>query len=451
MSRSVQFGLAGGLLLLSVAVVAYVPGQSDFIWILGGYLTAFIGYLWLCKQPEKVPTGWYLGLALLARLLILPSMPQLSDDVFRFIWDGRLLLNGINPFDELPVYYQALENPPAGLTNELFKRLNSPEYFTIYPPVAQAIFLLSCWIAPDSIYWSTILMKGGLLLMDIGTIILLPKLFKAIGLPAHQSLWYLLNPLIIIETIGNLHFEGGMVFFLVLSLWWMHQGKWWQSAIAMSLAIATKLLPLLFLMFLISRLGWKRSLAYFTVIGIALLALFAPLLGEAFLNGFGSSLDLYFRRFEFNGSVYYLARSIGYLITGHNQIGIIGPSLALGTFTGVTLMAVADAWKKPAQTQLVAPDLINCFLWAIVLYLAFTPTVHPWYVALPLLLSSFTPYRFPVLWSFLILLTYANYSGESYHEYLGIVAFEYIAVALFGLWEWRQRKKRKQNRPVFAS
>ncbi|MCR9101934.1 MAG: hypothetical protein NXI25_18395 [bacterium] len=450
MSDRVRFGLGSGLLLLSVAGLAYGPGQSDFAEILLFYLPAFLGYLWLCYRSEEIPLAWYLGLAVAARLIILPAMPQLSDDVYRFIWDGRLLLSGINPFEHLPAYYQALPNPPAGLTEDLFRQLNSPEYFTIYPPVAQAVFGISCWLAPDSIYGSTLLMKAFLLLSDIGTIVFLPQLLRVMGLLPKRALWYLLNPLILIETIGNLHFEGVMICFLVLSFWWLHQQKWWASAVAMALAIAAKLLPLLFLMFLIPLLGWKRSLQYFTLLGGVLLLLFAPLLGEAFLNGFGSSLDLYFRRFEFNASVYYLLRWVGFQWTGYNQIAIIGPALALGTFTGVALMAVRAGYRSLRDEALGLPGLIRYCLAAILLYLAFTPTVHPWYVALPLMLCTFTPYRFPVLWSGLMMLTYANYAGAAYQEHLWLVALEYGAVAGYALWEWRQQKKRIKAMPLSA-
>lgn len=449
MGQQRQFWLCGGLLLLSVAGLAYWPAQSDFAWILGLYLPAFLGYLWLCKRHTPLPLRFYLGLAVIARMLIVPSMPQLSDDVYRFIWDGRLLLNGINPFEHLPAYYQALPDPPTGLTSALFQKLNSPEYFTIYPPVAQAVFGFSCWLAPESIYGSTLLMKGCLFLADVGTVLLLPRLLKAVGVEPRHALWYLLNPLIIVETIGNLHFEGVMAFFLVLSFWWLHQKKWWQSAVAMALAIATKLLPLLFLMFFIRRLGWKRSLLYFGVLGTALLFLFAPLLGEAFFSGFGSSLDLYFRRFEFNASAYYVLRWAGYQLTGHNQIAIIGPWLAAGTFLGITGLALRDAVRYKQEEAVFSLRLPALCLAAVMLYLAFTPTVHPWYVALPVLLCTFTTYRFPVLWSGLIILTYLNYSGGAYQERLWVVTLEYLLVGGFAGWEWWQQKKRNKPGTVF--
>ena len=74
-------------------------------------------------------------------------------------------------------------------------------------------------------------------------------------------------------------------------------------------------------------------------------------------------------------------------------------------------------------------------LFAICLYLLFTTTVHPWYVALPVVLCLFTRFRFPILWSGLIWLTYFNYSGEVYEEKLWAVTVEYILVGLYAFWE----------------
>lgn len=435
--RSWLFGLP---LLLLVAGVAYGPGQGDFWWLLGLYAPAFLLYAAICHKATEAQLPSLLLLAALLRIAVWPAMPQLSDDVYRFIWDGRLLLNGINPFEQIPAYYAAQEQLPSGLSQALFEQLNSPEYFTVYPPVAQGVFAFACWLAPDSVYGSALIMKSFLLACELGSLWLLPKLLRELGLPQQRALWYLLNPLMVLEITGNLHFEGAMVFFLLLALWWAVRGQWVGSALAMALSVAAKLLPLLFLFFFIRRLGWKRSLAYFSIMGLALLLLFAPLLSGAFLQGFGSSLDLYFRQFEFNGSVYYLLRWLGYQWAGYNLIATLGPALALCTFTGISLAALLErgqSWRS----------LFPLMLFAICLYLAFTPTVHPWYVCLPLLLCCFTRYRFPVAWSALIVLTYINYSyADGYREVLWIVALEYLAVASMAVWE----SLRQSSRPALG-
>lgn len=438
-NRSVSLGAitAGGLWFAGLLVLLYGPSQSEFEYLIFSYALTFAAYLYLLRLGAQTPLKYLLILAVLARVAALPAWPQLSDDVYRFVWDGRLLAQGFNPFEQLPAYYRSLGEPPSGITEALYGQLNSPEYFTVYPPVAQAVFALGAWLFPHSLWGHALTIKLFLLACAMGTVYLLPKLMRRLALPAHRAAIYLLNPLVIVEVMGNLHFEGAMVFFLLLSLWGLSAGKWQRSAVAMAFSIAAKLLPLLFLPFFIKRLGWRRSLLYFSIVGLALLLLFGPLLSGAFLTGFSSSLDLYFRQFEFNASIYYVARWVGYNITGYNEIAVIGPALALCTFTGIVIAAALD-FRSPTSDF---PFPISQFLFAITLYLAFTPTVHPWYLCLPLLLCSFTDFRYPVVWSGLIMLTYINYSYQPYWENLWVVAIVYSLVAAYLLWEWRAQKK----------
>ena len=81
------------------------------------------------------------------------------------------------------------------------------------------------------------------------------------------------------------------------------------------------------------------------------------------------------------------------------------------------------------------------WLVAIAVYLFCATTVHPWYTALPLMLCLFTNFRWPVLWTALITMTYINYSYVDYHENLLVVALEYgVVLLLIGL-EWRKNRQ----------
>lgn len=426
--KTPAYWIAALMLVASTGFVAFVPAQSDFSRIALGYLPGFAAYGYLLLRGENGPVHFFLGVALLARLILLFSFPNLSDDVYRFIWDGRLTVQGYNPFDQLPAYYLQSGNAVRGLSEVLFRQLNSPEYFTIYPPLAQATFALAAWLFPGSLTGSSVVMKLFLLACEAGTLWLLPKMLRDFGLPLHRSLLYALNPLIIVEVMGNLHYEGAMIFFFLLGWWWLRRGRMYLGGVAIALSIATKLLPLLFLPFFIRRLGWSRSLRFFGVLGIVLLLLFFPLINGVFIKNFGSSLDLYFRKFEFNASVYYLFRWLGYLQKGYNQIARFGPMLAMATFIGITTLAL---WSKNRDWA----SLGRPALFAICLYLFCTTTVHPWYVATPLVLCGFTTWRFPVLWSVLIPLTYINYSYPEYRENLWIVALEYGLTFAFLLYE----------------
>jgi predicted membrane-bound dolichyl-phosphate-mannose-protein mannosyltransferase len=126
----------------------------------------------------------------------------------------------------------------------------------------------------------------------LGTIFLLITLLKKLLLPKHLSLLYVLNPLVVIELTGNVHFEGVMIFFVLLAFLLMLQNKWQGSAICLGLGIATKLLPVLFLPLLINKSGWKKGLMYSLITGITTLILFALVFDIATVQHMLNSVDL---------------------------------------------------------------------------------------------------------------------------------------------------------------
>ena len=421
----IYYYLLALLLLVFNLWLGYAVEQWQFNRIIIPYALFFLIYLiiiYYVKGEREI--RFFLILSIVLRAALLFAIPALSDDVYRFIWDGRLIVHGINPFDQLPSYYLDGSVKLEGLDQALFDQLNSQEYFTIYPPLAQAVFAVSVAIFPKSILGASAVMKCFLLAGEVGSLYLISKLLKKFELPKKNILIYAINPLIIIEIMGNLHFEGLMIFFLLLTYYLLVRGKIIHAAGAMALSVASKLLPLIFLPFLIRRLGWKRSIIFFSALGIFILLLFAPLTNHLFLGNFGESLDLYFRRFEFNGSIYYLLRWYGFKIVGYNLIHLFGPLLAVITLLSILSLAFFENdknWEGLALKMMIG----------ICIYLALTTTVHPWYLSLPLVFVVFTTFRFPILWSGLIFLTYNNYSYEQYYDNLWLVAIEYILVLLF--------------------
>jgi alpha-1,6-mannosyltransferase len=411
--------------LIGMIWLGYFTRQSDFYQILPGLCLTFGSLYFIFQRANASNLTFYLLLGICLRLLLIPAFPNWSDDIYRFLWDGYLWNAGLNPFDHLPIYYIEQGVSIPGLTRELFNELNSPEYFTIYPPVCQAIFATATYLFPNSWYAAAIWMKLVMFGFEIGSISLMFALLKSNfftgQLTQKNVLLYALNPLVIMEISGNLHFEGAMVFFLLLAFYFLQEGKTSMAGIAWGFSIAAKLLPLLFLPLLMRRLGWRKSGVFFFVVGLSSILLFIPLFNVAFLQNFGNSLDLYFRKFEFNASLYYLIRWLGYQFAGYNIIQQAGPILGLLVFTGTWLIVLFE--KEPTWK-----NFPNSLLKVILLYLFLAMTIHPWYAILPLIFAVFTNFRFPVIWSGLILLTYINYSYDDYWENLWIVAFEYAVV-----------------------
>lgn len=421
------------MLVISLALhvfITYFLRREQSWWLLGSYSLLFAAYIilaWFAKEEEVKALTYS---SLLFRFSLLLALPNLSDDIYRFVWDGRLLAQGINPFTHLPLYYADKSVP--GLDLSLFAQLNSPEYFTIYPPVAQFTFWLSALIAPNSVWASGVVMRLFNLAAETGTLLLIPTLLKIYGLPEKNALWYALNPLIILELTGNLHHEALMIFFLVASFYLLTKSRLVASAATYGLAVCSKLIPLIFLPLMLQKLGWKRAMMFYTLTGLVTLVCYTPLVSQELIDGMRSSFSLYFQKFEFNASIYYLVREIGFAVRGYNIIQTAGPRLALATFLLILGLTAWGYWKKK--------PLRESMLWILMVYLALITTLHPWYVSTALILAVFTRYRFPVLWTFLVFFTYLGYHQGVFEENYWITIIEYTGLMAFLIWEFSTKR-----------
>lgn len=409
-------------------------------------LLTFGGLFFLCFYSYKNfhiagIKQWFL-LALFLRLLLLFAVPNLSDDFYRFIWDGRLILAGEHPFANTPGWYMQQGAPAIhGITEGLYQQLNSPHYHTIYPPLHQGVFVLSAFIGQDSIFTSILVMRLLNILAESFSLWLLLSLLRHYRLPLKNLLLYALNPLIILELTGNLHFEAWMICFLLLGVWSFIRFQEKEkkrgltgSAVALAAAIGSKLLPLMFIPLWLRRLSLKQLALFIGTGFLALLFLFLPLYDTALVMGMQESLSLYYRKFEFNASLYYLVREAGYWMRGYNIIGQAGPWMA----AVATLLILIFSLSKKGKSL----PLPEAMLWVYTIFLLFALTVHPWYLTPLLVLSVLSPYRFPFVWSGLVFLTYSGYTTEGFDENEVVLWLEYSITGIFLVWELLGRKKR---------
>lgn len=433
-NRLLGFSLLSTLFLAVIAIAFFIK-RTDSILLISTFLMAFAcyGLLFLKKEKIQISVKTGITIGLIIRFVLIFGLPSLSDDFYRFIWDGRLLNHGINPFLELPSYYVNNNLHGDFLTLNLYHQLNSQNYFTVYPPVLQSVFWVATYCFPDSVLGSVIVMKLVLFLLEVGSIYCILQLLRHFKWSENAVLLYALNPVVMLEIVGNLHFEGLMIFFLLFFLLLFFKNKKHLSAVSIGIAIVAKLLPLMFLPFLIKRLKWK-SITYFLIVGVTIILLFAPLLNEAFLTNISESVGLYFQHFEYNGSVYYVTRWLGFQFQGFNMISFISPFLALTVF-GLVIYA---AFFKDKTTPKELPFYM---LFALTAFYLLSTTVHPWYITTMVALSTLTRFRYPVIWSGLIFLTYINYGYEPFRENIWVVVFEYLMLFGFIYWEFTNHKK----------
>lgn len=419
---------------------AYDLVRSDFIRLITMLVSLFVLTWQLIRMY-----GWNFwllaGTGLVFRLIFLPAIPNLSQDFYRFLWDGRLILEGLSPYLHTPEAYMnsGLEIVPQAA--ELYQGMGTlnGSHFSNYPPVNQMCFVISALLGGKSILGPVVVLRLITILADIGILYFGSKLLKLMKLPEHNIFWYFLNPFIIIELTGNLHFEGLMLFFLVLSFYLLYSGKWYWAAVMLGLSISVKLIPLIFLPLyfryftdgkLFTKGFWTLKKFAWICLGTVILT-FLPFVSTTFLENFTESIGLWFQSFEFNASIYYLARWYGYQTIGWNIIETAGRILPLFVITAVLIFSLFRDNRS-------LNSLITSMLWVISIYFLFSTTVHPWYIATPLVLSIFTRYRFPILWSLLVMISYSAYTAEGFSENLWLVAIEYIVGIVFVTWEIRK-------------
>ena len=415
---------------------AYDLNRADFIKLISLYTGIFFISFKLI-QLEKNNFWFLVGVAVLFRLVFIAATPNLSQDFYRFIWDGQLIMNEINPYLSVPNDLKELTTSLEFTQQKLIQGMGSLSAgnFTSYPPVNQLLFAISAILGGKSILGSVVVMRCFIILADLGALYFGRKLLLKLKLPTHQIFWFILNPFIIIELTGNLHFEGVMLFFLLWSIYLLHQKKWVWSAILLGISVSVKLLPLLFLPLLwnyfvksrktensdIPGLNFKKLLGYYFIVGLTVIASFLPFISSEFISNFSASIALWFQKFEFNASIYYIIRWIGFQLKGYNIIGTAGKILPLIV---ILILAGLAFFRRNNSTQ----KLIGTMLLGVSVYFFLSTTVHPWYIATPLLLSVFTKFRFALVWSFLVMLSYSAYTINGFQENYWLIAVEYILV-----------------------
>ena len=359
-------------------------------------------------------------ISILFRAIFLFAYPTLSDDFYRFIWDGILWNNGTHPFSHVPSFYMQTQNTIPSLSPDIYQKLNSPDYFTVYPPLHQLIFWLSTIHFSGNILYPVIIMRSILLAVDICFLFLLSHILIFYKKNPKNILLYGFNPLVIVESIGNLHFESMVVLFVILSFFYLDMQKIKRSSLFWIASIATKLVPFLFAPLIFSKLSLKKSMLFFFFSGIFLCAFFIPLFYSGGVYGQWESISLYIKKFEFNASIYYIIRSIGYSLYGYNIIQTVGIRLLFTSF--VCILALCYFFHKKKYNYY---DGAVCILF---LYYLFSTTVHPWYIILLVGLGCLGNFIFPFIWSYTILWTYIGYTPNGYFPPYLWIFFEYLII-----------------------
>ena len=297
-----------------------------------------------------------LSVSAILRLTLLFLPPFLSDDIFRYIWDGRVQGAGINPYLYIP-------NDPAlaGLRDaDIWPHINRADYApTIYPPVAQALFFLITRVSD-----SVVAMKAAWVLFEGVMAWGLVRLLEGAGQPKARLLIFAWCPLGVWETAGSGHLDAAMAAFVVLALWARMRGQDGFAGAALGLAALVKFFPLVIAPALWRRWDWRLPAAFAAVVVVCYL----PYLGAGskvlgFLSGYSHEEGLA------SGKGFWVVNLV------LRTTGLSASPLAYVALTGLLLAGLALVLVLSRDPGRAIPGGLAL---AAVGMIALSPN-HPWY------------------------------------------------------------------------
>lgn len=394
------------------------------------------------RAHDGTPASWKLPLAIVLlaavvfRLVMIGSPPVLSDDIYRYQWDGRVQLAGIDPYRYPP-------NDPAlaALRDDAWAHINFPHLRTVYPPLTQQAFQFGAWLAPPPAASA----KGGsarsagpfrpaagggvgptvtsqkAVFVGVELITLLSLLF-ILHRRGKSLLWvaaYAWHPLVVLEVAGSGHNDAlGVAMLWVGVLGWELKQRWVAGG-AWALAFLSKYATLI-----LAPWWWFRREGRLALLVFAALAAWPLICCPTVLSALYESLSAMTVRFESNASGYLL---LSWLLGNAGVARVV----AVGLWLTVLLW-----WAKREA------DVVRYLLVGFAVAALLSPVLHPWYLLW--LIPCFCFYRVPAIVALTgtIVLAYTVWPGRLADDRWMLPVWahvlEYAPVLLLGLWEVRR-------------
>ena len=384
------------------------------------FLLAFAAYLgaawWVLRQPHgpsRLP--FILCCAALFRLLLLFAPATLSDDLYRYVWEGRVLLAGVSPYAHPPDDPQLIPLRDS----EIWPHVNNPSVPSPYPPLAQLGGMAAALLTPHTAFG----MKVVSLLGDVGVVGALLLLLRRVGAPTERVLVYAWHPLTVLEFAHSGHNDSLMLAPLVLAVALVAGGtatatltatRRWGAAALIAAGAVAKVTPLLLLPLLPRRLGLAPVAGSVLLVALA----WAPL---ALLGGGAGSIAAYLGTWQDNDSVHAVLREVAGLPAA--KLLTLG-----GLIAGIAALAIHPALRRRPLWWQAYVVLGLCIVLA--------STVHAWYLTwlLPFLtlhLAARTSLPFVAPWSGLawlllsglVVLPYLTYDTHQWRLWISFAEY----------------------------
>jgi hypothetical protein len=419
--------LLGVAMLLLFRIAVHSQGVADIRWFLELVFIQSVIYLavaWLSLRSSDSRSILLLGLvfAALFRLSIVFFPPYLSDDIYRYIWDGRVQAAGINPYRYIPA-----EEPLAELRDEkIYPHINRRETVrTIYPPIAQATFLLVTRIS-ESVTW----MKAAMIGFEAVTIWAIIQLLSSFGFARQRVLIYAWHPLAIWEFAGSGHADALAIAFIALALLARRKHSETLTGVLIACATCVKLFPVVLFPALYTRRSWKMPLAFVVTVLIAYL----PYLNVGPMKVLGSLPAYSSERGLLSGDQYFL------LALARQVLNTNVPTVTSFIFAAAVL-GILSLWMMRNDHGNETRYLRNGLLIAA-LFMVFQAPHFSWYFAWLIPFLCFIPsipYFYLSLANFVLYLTWLNDTPNRVLIYKALIFAPFLALGLILTWVRRRR------------
>ena len=410
--------LAGpGLGLVAIGLAgARHPSLADPTWPVAAAFAQgalyFVAAWWVLARRTS-PLPLVLLVAVLLRLTPLFSPPSLSDDAYRYVWDGRVQAAGINPYLHVPATPALAHLRDAAIYENVNRRDYAP---TIYPPAAQLLFLATTRVS-ESITWMKITMVAA----EALAVALLITLLRAAGQPPALVLLYAWHPLPVWEFAGNGHVDAAAIACMLAAILARVRDRPGLAGFALGVATLVKLYPLALLPALWRPRDFRLPAALLATVALGYLPYLDARAGVlGFLPGYLREEGLE------SGGRFWLVQ-VGQALGVRIPAGAYLAAAAL--FLGALSLYIA-LLRRPTDDFAGASLLV-----ATAAVLAFSPH-YAWYAAWLLPLAALAGSVPVLLFGVLSFVLYFEHA----HNRLLVESLLYVPSGLFALlWVWMRR------------
>lgn len=389
----------------------------------------FVGtsYVVLRAQSSRSTLLIVIVFAVLFRLSVLFAPPYLSDDIYRYVWDGRVQAAGINPYRYVPA-----DPALAHLRDDkIYPRINRRDNaHTIYPPVAEGFWFLTTRVS-ESVTW----MKATMICFEGIAIWAIAQLLASFGMPRQRILLYAWHPLTVWEFAGNGHIDALAIAFISLALLARRHNAETAAGLSLASAALVKLFPAVLLPGIYKRGDWKMPIIF----AITIIVAYLPYLGVGprgvvgFLPGYAQERGM------LSGEQFFLLAAARRVSPGFHI-----PTIAYIAFAMLVLAALA-IWIWRRQTR--GPDdyVSNSLVLACAFIVLLAPH-FPWYFAWLLPFLCFVP-SVPTIYltlsSFLLYLTWIYWTDDQVFKIKAGIFIPFFFLVTFSLWKRHEKFRTK--------